>query len=291
MKQKKYLFPIVTGLLVLIAMTGLLQEQALTFVKTVTSKNLKFLTLISEIKFVMTEISHLKLSFVEASTDSIVKDLSYVENKLLLSNGIVLSQILLLTLAKSWGLKTYLVVLYALTFWKHTKNIASKLLTMLLTITPGLVIFTLFIYNFSINSSIDFGNTYLKKLEASVQKIKNKKNTLIQQHEQQLNMSKEGKKHLGILGKIKDDVSYDIKRIGNTISGDVAEIRLFIKESTHELSQHVINSIVMIIFCFIILPFGYLVMSYTLYKNTFKSNNAVITQGKEIVSYKDKLPH
>ena len=288
MKQKQRIFSIVTGVLVCIAITGIFQEQALTFVKTVTTKNLKFLALISEIKLAMSEISHIKLPLIEGSTDNIVKDLSYAENKLLLSNGIVLSQVLLLTLAKSWGLKIVLIVLYALTFWKHTQRLASKLLSMLLMVTPGLVIFTLFIYNFSLHSAIDFGNAYIKKLDASVQTIKDKKQTLIQQHQQQLSMNKNGKSKLGFLGKIKDDVSYDIKRIGNTISGDVTKLRLFIKQSTYQLTQHVINSIVMIIFCFIILPFGYLVLAYTLYKNTFKSDSTIVMQGKEMVS---KLTH
>lgn len=277
MKTRKYTFPIITGVLVAIALSGLFEQQALAFVKSVAENNIKFLALVSEIKIVMAGISKINIPFLDGHSGEILNDLSDAQHRLLQSNAIVLLQFLLLTMAKSQVIKIVLIVLYILTFYNRTKQLASKLLTLFLVLVPGLAIFTVMINSLSVNTSINFGNGYIQKLEMNVKKIKEEKSMLMEQHAQQQTLQNNSESpHHDRFKELKENIAYDFKKASLSFHGDYATIRMFVNVAEHELIQQVVNFCSMILFCFIFLPFGYVIIVYTVYKTVFGGANSNI---------------
>ncbi len=261
-------FHLVTGLFLVLALLGTFQHQALAFAEDVLTKNIKFTAFISELRLILAGISKIDIPFVAGHTNNLVETLEKAQDRLLQSDGIIFVQVMLLSISKSVVVKGILVLLFIGTFIKSMRAIASRLLVLGLAITPGLAIFTLFVYTLAGASKIDFGHAYLSKLEASVNKVRSEKAKLMEAHIQQQKDTDGGKKKHG-LKRLTQDVAYDFKKAALGVRGDFSELRLLISEAGHSILSKVVNFGNMIIFCFLILPFGYVVILFTLYKSLF----------------------
>lgn len=270
-------FPIVlVAILILISLTGLFEKQAFTFVSGVFEKNLKFMGLASEIKLVISGVSSLKLPFVEGATRDINDGMTKVIEYLLITDIISFLQVLLLSISKSWILKSMTIILFLLSFVDVTKAICTKLLVLSLALSPGLAIYSIGVQKLAQETSIDFGEKYLKKLEVQVNAVKANKAELMKQHQKDLTKIKNGEKGVHLLQKFREDVAYDFKRVKNDIKGAHAHIRLFIHEAGHEMKSKIYGFCSMVLFCMAILPLGYALIIYMLVTSLFKINSTHI---------------
>ena len=128
---------------------------------------------------------------------------------------------------------------------------------MSLALSPGLSIYSVAVQQISQEASIDFGDKYLKKLEASVDAVKSEKTELMKQHASDITKINNGQKGIHILKKFREDVSYDFKKTKLDVKGAHANIRLLFKGGGHEITSKVYGFCSMILFTMIILPFGY----------------------------------
>ncbi|WP_422360454.1 hypothetical protein [Reichenbachiella sp.] len=270
--SKKY--PIILVVILIgISVLGLFEKQALTFVSGVFEKNLRFIELTAEVKLVISGLSSIKLPFIEGMTSDLDQGLGKVLEYLLITDIISFLQVMLLSISKSWMLKLIMVVLFLLSFVKSTKAICTKLLILSLSLSPGLAIYSLGVQQLAKQSSIDFGEKYLKKLETQVDGLKSDKLALMKQHQSDLTKIKNGQKGIHILQKFREDVSYDFKRVKNDIHGLHTHIRLFIREAGHEMKSKIYGFCSMILFCMLVLPLGYALIIYMLISSLFNINS------------------
>lgn len=283
MKVSKNLFGVIAAILIVVALVGPLDQKSHTFIKGATEKTMKFHSLISEVKMVLAGLSEIKVPFISGHTNELGNSLGQAKDYLLKISAIVFSQLMLLAISQTWVFKLLLLLLFALFLLNKSSSLSMKVLIILLAINPGLSIYTSGVELISQKSAIDFGEAYLTKLETQVAAIKNEKSQLMKQHQQQQEQIKNGEKHVNILGRLKEDVSYDFKKIDDDVKGGFAQIRLLIREAGHEMTMKVYNFCTMILFSFLLLPIGYVLIVYVLYKNTFHSVAIMVSDGKELL--------
>lgn len=269
MKFSKNIFSIVAGILIIISLLRLFEPDAFSFVSEVSQKNLKFLKLVSEVKLVFAGISEVNVPFISGHSGDLTASLDKLQSYLLAINIISFSQLIILSISKTWFLKIFLLALFGFHLFKRTNTLVIKYLILALAISPGLSIYSVTVQYLSAQSSIDFGEAYLKKMETQVLAIKAEKSTLMLQHARQLNQIDNGEKGIKIFKKLKEDVSYDFKDVHEKIHGGFMHIRLLIHEAGHEMLVKTFNFGTMVLFCFLIMPIGYVFLLYVLYKHLF----------------------
>ncbi|NQY07955.1 MAG: apolipoprotein A1/A4/E family protein [Flavobacteriales bacterium] len=259
--------------LIIIAVSGLFEERALKYVSGIFENNLRFLSLVSETKMIVAGLSSIKIPFIEGITKDLNESLAKVQQFLLVTDVISFLQVLILSISKSWIIKVSLVALLLLSFVKGTKKICSKILILSLALNPGLAIFSVGVQELSKAASIDFGDSYIKKLKTSVAGIKGDKAKLMQQHASQMTQIKNGKKGVHLLKGFKEDISYDFKKAKGDIKGAHQHIRLLIHEAGHEMTSKIFGFGSMVIFSMILMPLGYGLIIYLLFNSLFKANH------------------
>lgn len=289
MKLSKNGFLTLAGILIVIAFWGPFEHSAYSFVKEVTEKNVKFTLLVSEIKLILSGITHLNIPFISGHTEEITRSLETANSFLHNSSVIIFSQLILLSISKLWIGKVILLVLFALCLSPKTSRLSAKFLLLMLAINPGLSCYTAAVHTLSKAATVNFADTYLSQLEQSVKSIKNEKSQLIAAHDKQETAIKNGDKHISFFRKLKEDISYDFKRITNTIHGDYAELRLLIRNAGHEINIKITHFCTMILFCFLLLPLGYAGLVYMVYKNIFHSDNELSGDAKELSQQLDTM--
>lgn len=258
---------LVLGGLVLIAAIGVFDAPALNFVTDVSEKNLGFLGLVAELKLIIGGLGDLNIPFINGHSGEVTESLDKAENYLLAVNVISFAQVMFMAISKSWMVKVGLAVLFVATFIGKTKVVSTKLLIISLAFFPGLSIFSVGVSHLAQSASIDFGTGYLKQLEQSVHAIRAENTQLMQEHAKNQTEINNGKKGVVFLKKFKEDVSYDFKKARNDIKGDYKAIRVFMHGAGKEVISKSVNFCTMILFCMLLLPIGYSLLVYTLFKS------------------------
>ncbi|MEP0006999.1 MAG: hypothetical protein ABJ387_10125 [Balneola sp.] len=271
--------------LVIIAITGVLEKNSLSYIKDISEKNLGFLGLVLEIKLILSGITDF-VPFLKEHNGTLSESLEKAEHYLLVVNVVSLVQLMLLELSKAWLLKVVLAVLFLATFFKPSKNLSTKFLILFLAISPGLQIFSVTMHQLSKTSSIDYGQQYLTELKSSVKKMQTEKAQIMQEHEKKMTEIDNGKKGIRLFKKLKEDISYDLKKAKTTIKGDFSEIRILVRDGGKEIIRKLFIFCTMVLFTLLIVPIGYVIMVYIIYKSVI-----TVEFKAQVKSIEDKVEH
>ena len=252
--------------LVIIAITGVLEKNSLSYIKDISEKNLGFLGLVLEIKLILSGITDF-VPFLKEHNGTLSESLEKAEHYLLVVNVVSLVQLMLLELSKVWLFKVVLAVLFLATFLKPSKNLSTKFLILFLAVSPGLQIFSVTMHQISKTSSIDYGEQYLTELKSSVKKMQTEKAQIMQEHEKKMTEIDNGKKGIRLFKKLKEDISYDLKKAKTTIKGDFSEIRILVRDGGKEIIRKLFIFCTMVLFSLLIVPIGYAIIVYVIYKS------------------------
>jgi len=255
--------------LVILSLWGVFEGPAYTFLKGVTERNFGFLALISEVKNITSGLGSVKIPFVSGYADQVGSSLNKAQSYLLLTSAISFVQVLFVSLSKTWVVKAFLVVLFVLTLIPKTRRHSTKLLVVVLALTPGLSVYTVAVREISKAASFDFGDAYLAKLKDEVSAIKAEHASLMQEHASQVTRSNNGDQSVVFLQRIKEDLSYDIKSTGDDIKGAYVHTRMLLSTAGHEMVSKVLGFCAMVVFCLLILPVGYALLVYVLFNSLF----------------------
>lgn len=270
MKSTRTLTTFIILILIIISLLGFFEERAFKFISKVMEKNVSFLSLVSEIKLILTGLSTINIPFLSGHSVAINDSLSKIQNYLIITNAITYIQILLIAISKSLIFKLFMVTVFILTFFHKSKQHAIKLLIILLAFSPGLSFYTVVIQKVSQEVSIDFGEAYILKLNNTVDAVKSENAKLMIEHSKAITKINNGQKGIVPLKKFAEDISYDFKKVENKISGDYKEMRILIHTAAKEMTAKLYNFGSMLLFCFLIMPIGYAFLIYILFNSLFK---------------------
>lgn len=266
MNRKSIVFHVIVGLLVLTAAAGLFEEQAYAFVKHISERNLAFIGAVAELKLVLSGIGDF-VPFLKEHSGAVTDTFGKAEDYLLRVEVISLIQLMLLGVSKSWLIKGALLALFLLSIFGKSKSLSTKLLILGLTINPGLQLFSVTMEHLSKTAAIDYGDAYVTKLQDQLTELKAEKAKISQEHAKHLTKINNGKKGLVFLKKLKEDISYDVKKATTSIKGDYTHLRLLIHDGGKELLKKISIFCSMVLFSMLIMPIGYSLIVYTVYKS------------------------
>ncbi|MEP6362779.1 MAG: hypothetical protein ABJ287_10350, partial [Balneola sp.] len=135
-------------------------------------------------------------------------------------------------------------------------------------------------------SSIDYGQQYLTELKSSVKKMQTEKAQIMQEHEKKMTEIDNGKKGIRLFKKLKEDISYDLKKAKTTIKGDFSEIRILVRDGGKEIIRKLFIFCTMVLFTLLIVPIGYVIMVYIIYKSVI-----TVEFKAQVKSIEDKVEH
>ena len=188
---------------------------------------------------------------------------------------------MLIGISNSWLFKALLMILLIISLIRKSGSLSAKLLVIALAINPGLQLFSVTMDHLSKSSSIDYGESYYSELQQSVQELKQEKAQLSQQHEKNLTAINNGdKKGLDFFKKLKEDISYDVKKAKTSINGDFKNLRIIVHDGGKELIRKITIFCSMVIFSLLLMPVGYGVIVYTIYKSVMIP--ATMSQMKDV---------
>ncbi len=266
MKNKNLVFSVLSGLLVLVAITGVLEEASVKYVKGIAEKNLGFLGLLTELKLLVSGISDF-VPFLKEHNQTFNESLGKAEHYLLIANVISLTQLMLLEVSKTWFVKGLVILLFGLTFLPKLKSLPKKLFIVVLAVCPGLQLFSVSMHQLSKPTTIDYGEKYLTELNASVDSLQSERAQLMQEHENNMTEIDNGKKGIRLFKKLKEDISYDLKKSAATIKGDYSQIRILLHSGGKEILRKLSIFGTMVFFSLFIMPIGYSIVVYIIYKS------------------------
>jgi hypothetical protein len=197
------------------------------------------------------------------------------------------AQLILIAISKSVLLDIALLVLFVLTFVPKLKRISTKYLIIALAINPGLFIYTVVLQEVSKHASIDFGDKYVVELRADIDTMMVEKTQLMNEHAQALTRISNGEKGIEPLRRLKEDVSYDLKKAKVSLTGDYKKLRYFLRDAGYEITSNVIGFFTMILITMLLLPIGYFFLVYLLYAELFKSTvtmNDLVTLSNKVAN-------
>jgi hypothetical protein len=281
MKARNWALYITLAGFVVLALSGLLESRAHGFVKEVSERNLTFMSSIAEIKLVLSSVSSTNVPFLSGEATEVNKALDGAQNYLFYINIISLLQLLIVTISKSIIIKTALVGLLVFAILKATRSVCTKLLIVVLTLNPGLMICTIAVQELSKEGKIDFGSGYQSELRTLVANVQQEKSQLMQEHAKQLTQINNGDKHVDFFSRLKEDVSYDVKKAKVDIKGDYSEIRLIVKDAGQTIQRKIYIFCTTVLFCMLLLPIGYALLVYIIYKSLYKQNLIAILKRDE----------
>jgi len=257
---------VLSGLLVLVAITGVLEEASVKYVKGIAEKNLGFLGLLTELKLLVSGISDF-VPFLKEHNQTFNESLGKAEHYLLIANVISLTQLMLLEVSKTWFVKGLVILLFGLTFLPKLKSLPKKLFIVVLAVCPGLQLFSVSMHQLSKPTTIDYGEKYLTELNASVDSLQSERAQLMQEHENNMTEIDNGKKGIRLFKKLKEDISYDLKKSAATIKGDYSQIRILLHSGGKEILRKLSIFGTMVFFSLFIMPIGYSIVVYIIYKS------------------------
>lgn len=266
MRNKNLVFSVLSGLLVLIAITGALEEPSIKYVKGIAEKNLGFLGLLTELKLLISGISDF-VPFLKEHNQTFNESLGKAEHYLLIANVISLTQLMFLEVSKTWLVKGLVILLFGLTFLPKLKSLPKKLFIVVLAICPGLQLFSVTMHQLSKPTTIDYGEKYLTELNASVDSLQSERAQLMQEHEKKMTDIDSGKKGIRLFKKLKEDISYDLKKSAATIKGDYSQIRILVHSGGKEILRKLSIFGTMVFFSLFVMPIGYCILVYIIYKS------------------------
>lgn len=258
-------FTIISLILILIAIFDVFEQTAIEYIKGISEKNIGFLGLVIELKLIFSGVSDF-IPFLKEHNSTINESLEKAEHYLMTVNIISLVQLMLLEISKAWLIKVLIVILFLATFFRSSKKLSSRLLILVLALNPGLTIYSVTMHHLSQTSSFDYGQEYLTELKATADTLQAERSQIMQEHAKKLTEINNGKKGIVLFKKLKEDISYDLKKAKTTIKGDYSEIRLIIRDGGKEIVRKIFIFCTMVLFSLLIVPIGYVVIVYTIYR-------------------------
>jgi hypothetical protein len=272
MRTSKYITLGLTIALIGLSLFNVFEKSAHEFATDVLNKNLSFLAAIEEIKLIFGGLSSLQVPFLSGHSEIISNSINKPE-KLLLNTSIISAvQVMILSISKGWIIKSFIVILFALTLIDRIEKHAKKFLFLALALSPGLSIFTIIVKEVSHASAIDFGSKYLIELKQTVNGIRKEKNQLMVEHEQAVVRIENGERGIKFFKKLKEDISYDFKKTKAEVHGTYSHIRLLIHDAGYELTSKIYSFCSMVIFSMLLLPIGYVIILFILYGTLFQGD-------------------
>lgn len=268
--KNRFWFNFICALLVIIAIFEILEKPAYDYIKGISEKNLGFLGLVTELKLILSGVSDF-IPFLKEHNGTITESLEKAEHYLMIVNVISLVQLMLLEISKTLLVKVLVVSLFITTFFRSSRKLSSRLLILVLALNPGLTLYSVTMHHLSETTSIDYGNEYLVELKASVDSLQVERSKIMQEHADKLNEIDKDKKGIVFFKKLKEDISYDLKKAKTTIKGDYSEIRLLIRDGGKEIVRKLFIFCTMVLFSLLIVPIGYMILVYTVYKTVITS--------------------
>lgn len=251
---------LVSGLLIGLSFIHTFSTEALSFLLSTSEDMLISLGILTDLKLVA-DASHSVPVLGSAST-SAVSTLDKAFNYISLANAMVVAQIILLNLSKSILFKLIGVICIAGLFIKKTSAHAYKALVMTLLICPGLAIYINVLKYVSVEAQLNLGTSLKNELKQTQEKYHSKKDTLNKTIElkkaQQLKEAKaKGKKHIGLLKRIEDDIDNTVSKTAVTLEQGVSESVDVIHFLSKKIDEMLINLIVTVLIVFLVLPLLY----------------------------------
>ena len=268
------MFTIICGIFVLLAVTGIFDHRAYGFSNEVSERSLHFLDLAGDIKEILTAIGEIKIPFISGHVQGIESSVDDVYDFLMVVNSLSLLQLMLLGVAKSWVFKILLIGIFVWHIFKTDHRVSRRFLVLALIVAPGLPIFTTLVQTAAHETSIDLGSTYVHELDSTVQAIRAEKAELMHEHQRTMAEINNGRHGVEFFKKLKEDVAYDVKRVTTDITGDYKEIRIIVHSGGKVIVRKLTIFCTMLIFCFLVLPFGYLIFMFTLYRTVMRKKHA-----------------
>lgn len=271
-KYEKYIFPVVTGILVLVAVSGLLENYSFQFVRDIYQKNLGFLATVTEIKLILSSLSTTHIPFISGETTEINTFLDKAQTYLLYTNSISVIQLMLLALSKSWVIKISMIVLFALTFLPVSKPICTRILIITLAINPGLALYASAVQQLSGEAYISYGADNLNTLQKSLTALRAEKAKLALEHSQKMTQIANGNQHGVFFQRLKEDISFDAVRAKADIVGDYKNLRILLHDAGYDIARRIFLFCNYVLFSLLLLPLGYVLLVYILYGTVFQKD-------------------
>lgn len=251
---------LITVLLFGLSFIQIFSQHALAFLTTTSEDTLLSLGMITDLKS-LTDASH-AIPVLGKVSDSSISSLNKAFNYLSLANALIIAQIIILNLSQSLLFKTIGIFCITGLFFNKTNQLAYKCLILILMISPGIAIFTNVIEYVSNEAKLNLGTNLKDELKRSKDKFqlkrKNLNNSIGFKRAQQLkNAELKGKKHIGILKKIEDDIEDTASKTVLDIDQGLSEGGDIIQVIGKKIDELIINLMVTLIIVFFILPLLY----------------------------------
>jgi len=266
-KNNYIILQVVIALLIILAISDLISDFSLSFLKETSSLALKNLGIVAGLKVISATLPLLK-----GFSDIIGKILDF----LLIVNGLILLQIALIKISKVIVLKILMGLLFGLTFIKKARLIALRVLVVLLFVNPGLSLYILTVKSISNAAKLDSGQEITKQLES----IGNLSGKGLE------GMSKEGgvdqgrvvgtKQEIDIFSKIGEYIKDKTMDTSKFISKQLEIAKSYLSQVLENLFKATINYFINVLVLFFILPVVYFYILYLLIKRIFVNITNVV---------------
>jgi lysozyme len=286
-------------LLCIASFTDLLTTPAFTFLTSVSEKALLSLEIVADLKLAAGAGSSTNIPLLSGTFESASALLDQGLTHLQWINLMLIGQMILLNLSKSWILKVLLLIsLLSLAIAYKHRQLAIKFLLIFLFINPGLPAYVLGVKYMAQQSQIDLGISLhddLQQIKGRYEKqktqIKDEMDALKQQQFEEAQAK--GKDHLSFFTKVKDFFKEEGMLFKNDLSLVSQEGLAIIRDGSQLLIAKTINLLTQVIFLFVLLPIGYFYLFRTLIKNlslsqTKEKANTPLKNEPKIQPFKNK---
>ena len=259
-KINNIILSVILTLLIILAISNLISDFSLSFLKETSGLALKNLGIVAGLKVISATLPLLK-----GFSDIIGKILDF----LLIVNGLILLQIALIKISKVIVLKILMVCLFGLTFIKKARLIALRVLVVLLFINPGLSLYILTVKSVSKAAKLDSGEEITRRLE-SIGSLSG---------EELEDMSREGsddrervvdtRQGMDIFSKFGEYIKDKTTDTGSFISKQLDMAKSYLSQLLENLFKATINYFITVLVLFLVLPVVYFYILYLLMKRIF----------------------
>ncbi|WP_160114816.1 hypothetical protein [Aquimarina sp. AU474] len=271
-KKDKVWIIIISIILITLGCTNILVNPAINFLSDVNSDMMLSLGLAMELKSIVSGTDISKIPLIGGVTSELQDIFTRTINYLTFANIVIGVQTILVNMSKSLLIKIIPVFFLAGLFLKKYKQIALKLLIIILLINPGLSLYVNGIKYISQSMELNLGSNIHQHLSLIKNKYKEKREKIKSKQEirkeEQLKKAKEkGHKGIGIFTKAEDAVKNTVEDIGVDIGQGVSETFDVLKNGKKELMKLILNMISNLVVLFLILPlFYFYILSFLLKK-------------------------
>jgi len=244
---------------------GYFHDHALVFLASVDERTLMSLGLVAELKIATASAGSSHIPFLSGSFDGASSMLDKIFNYLALSNVLIALQIVVLNLSKSLILKILTGIAVVFIFVKKTSTQATKILLVLLTLSPGLAFYTLGIQYLAKEAQLDLGESLHGELHAAkikFQKKEEERRTRLAEHLQS------GDKE-DFIKRTEESIGHALANVEAHVAEGfkaTATVLQFAGKKTVELTLNLMVSIIML---FLVLPMVYFLLIGFLFQKLF----------------------